>query len=630
MTKRSQRRFHLILGLSLILVAVLACNLPTSAPDTPEAVQPEGEIEGEPIEEAPFTPEVTLAGEAVDLATGSVGPGGGSIVVSKPGDPLDGLRIEVPDGAYSEEINFKISYRGITAAELGAETTVSSPMILIDNGGVFADRHVMIAIPVEVGEGDFVMPFYYDEATGELDGILPIGMEGGEVKAVLRHFSDLFVITTPKAVLDRASISTSFAHGVDNWQFVNHGTFPEPGGHCSGQSLTAMLYHQMFQDKGLYGLYDNYNNTFHATPGLDRDDRLGLRLATVAQRVHVWNNSESLQYWWDLQNNYYDEITYYAFAQTMRTTREPQYVSLGETGHGDGHAIIAYKKYKDRFYVSDPNFPEPSANRAIVYNRTSRKFQTYHSGATRDSSDTFFTEIEYLDKYSMLSMAAFNKLWAQFEAGTIGDDIFPKYALVGLNKMEGGQLATTKKINAAYYKVDGELIYLQFVPQDGFSHQTTIYEMDEGGLVEIDEVTDQVIILPMYPGKETVFGFVFKGKVGEDYEWIDARWIHFIRSWDKSWDSGPRCDEAYETPYRWQVSLLEGDLGNLSGTVHFHDCPGGGQVAYHIVGEMPLDGDTVVMSGTKVGGAGDLNENSPATQQFNIQLNAPPIPNFAP
>jgi len=630
MKKRPQRKLHLILCVIGVIIAQMACNMPTKAPDSLEDAQNGEEFDSQPVEEAPFTSKVSVGGEAIELATGAVGPGGGSIAVSKPGDPLDGLRIEVPEGAYNEDVNFEISYREISSAELGVETTVSSPMIHIDNGGVFAEKHVMISIPLDVDEADFAMPFYYDETTGELDGILPIAQEGGEVKAVLRHFSELFVITTPKAVLDRSNISTSFAHGVDSWQFVNHGTFPEPGGHCAGQSLTAMLYHKRFQDTGLYGVYDNYNNTLFATPGLDRDDRLGLRLVTAAQRVHVWNNNESIQYWVNLQHNWYDELSYYAFAQTMRTTQEPQFVSLEGFGGGNGHAIIVYRKFKDRFYVSDPNFPDPSENRVIVYNRTTRKFENYFSGATRASSDTIFSEIEYLDKYSMLSMAAFNQLWAQFEAGSVGDDIFPKYAIVGQALTKEGNKVPIKKINSAYYQVEGEFIYLQFVPEGGFSHKVIVYEIHEGQLEEVEEVIDQVIALRIKPGKETIYGFTFWGKVGTEYKWIDARWIHFIKSWDTSWDSGPLCDEANETRYRWSVSLLEGDLGNLSGTVHFHDCPGGGQVAYHIVGELPADSDVAIMSGTKVSGIGDLDENTPATQQFNIQLNRPPSPNFAP
>src|SRR5437764_15059928 len=50
------------------------------------------------------------AGASVDLVTQTVPTSGGTIAVSKSGDPLDGFKIDVPNGAYSEARAFHISY----------------------------------------------------------------------------------------------------------------------------------------------------------------------------------------------------------------------------------------------------------------------------------------------------------------------------------------------------------------------------------------------------------------------------------------------------------------------------------------------------------------------------------------
>jgi hypothetical protein len=48
-------------------------------------------------------------GKAVEVASETIGTDGGVIKVNKPGDPLDGLTVEVPEGAYDNAATFTIS-----------------------------------------------------------------------------------------------------------------------------------------------------------------------------------------------------------------------------------------------------------------------------------------------------------------------------------------------------------------------------------------------------------------------------------------------------------------------------------------------------------------------------------------
>jgi hypothetical protein len=130
-------------------------------------------------------------------------------------------------------------------------------------------------------------------------------------------------------------------------------------------------------------------------------------------------------------------------------------------------------------------------------------------------------------------------------------------------------------------------------------------------------------------GKAT-YGFTFW--VFEDgyWEWIDAQWITFIQSYEGNWDSGPLCGEQFETRYRWAVSLLQDDAGKVTGTVHFHDCPGGGQAIYSVTGTVTAGQAVLTLDGDKVSSMGKLGENTPATQTFTVERNRAPNPNFAP
>ncbi|MBN1669146.1 MAG: hypothetical protein JW862_18775 [Anaerolineales bacterium] len=95
---------------------------------------------------------------------------------------------------------------------------------------------------------------------------------------------------------------------------------------------------------------------------------------------------------------------------------------------------------------------------------------------------------------------------------------------------------------------------------------------------------------------------------------------------DGSWNSGPVCSES-ETPFSWQVSLIQnGD--SVIGSVHFHKCPGGGQVGYSVTGTVVPGQEYIELQGTKAGGAGALHGSSPETQVFTFFPDSPPLPNF--
>ncbi len=85
---------------------------------------------------------------------------------------------------------------------------------------------------------------------------------------------------------------------------------------------------------------------------------------------------------------------------------------------------------------------------------------------------------------------------------------------------------------------------------------------------------------------------------------------------------GPYCDEAEGTfAYTWQVNLIQRtDTGDYMGTIKYHNCPGGGRVAYHVVGE-PQEGAKIIMlSGTKKDGGGELYEKSLEYATFYFDL----------
>jgi hypothetical protein len=85
---------------------------------------------------------------------------------------------------------------------------------------------------------------------------------------------------------------------------------------------------------------------------------------------------------------------------------------------------------------------------------------------------------------------------------------------------------------------------------------------------------------------------------------------------------GDYCNEAEGTyAYTWQVNVMQDtESGMYMGTIKFHNCPGGGRVAYHVIGE-PQEGAKIIMLiGTKMDGGGELFENSVAYATFYVDL----------
>ncbi|MCB2209359.1 hypothetical protein KQH62_00565 [bacterium] len=103
----------------------------------------------------------------------------------------------------------------------------------------------------------------------------------------------------------------------------------------------------------------------------------------------------------------------------------------------------------------------------------------------------------------------------------------------------------------------------------------------------------------------------------------------FVNDFSGQWHSDVSCGEdETDEPYRWGVDLNESETGKVTGTIYFHDCPGGGAVTYSVEGDA-IEGQPVLyLHGTRIDGRYILFMSSPETQEFEIMYGASPQPNF--
>jgi hypothetical protein len=272
-----------------------------------------------------------------------------------------------------------------------------------------------------------------------------VSLDNSQITPLTNHFSDIVVSTVKYADLEGLNVDTGFLPGYDDWQFTNYGSFIAQGGHCAGQSITAMWY---FQEKyeyshypRLYGEFDNYDYPAQ-TNAFWRDDSEAYRFASVVQETIDWEGkSYKIQ---KKLSNLQASMTMYAFIYAMEMTGEPQFVEIwgiktndDGTTRNAGHAIIAYRVENNQIYVADPNYPGVFG-RVITFNGAG--FDTYSSGSNSAEIEAGknipFTDIYYIAQSSLIDYGLIEAQYVKMLGKTVGDDTFPTYKLEYLTKID--------------------------------------------------------------------------------------------------------------------------------------------------------------------------------------------------
>ena len=422
-------------------------NLPPPDPNaTPMAIEepnvPSGPVVTPlPIEHpaTPATGTLTL-GDSSSVQSIQLGADGSSTTVSAPGEPWDGLKIDFPAGAWPGA-TLQVSAQPITGSTFGDLVTPISPLYTVSGAEGMAPLPVTLMIPAVIPDDSFAMGFFYD-GSGHLEGMPLLAEDATSVTVATEHFSAVFLSLVKKALLE-TTIDSGFRPGVDDWQFTNYGSYVAKGGHCAGQALTEAWYYIERRLKAgaapLHGLFDN--NGGEPTPSMWQDDSHGYRLASVAQRQinDTWNSNAVYMFLRGWRVSHFDALQYDAFRYAMAVTGEPQLVNLWDAQNGNGHTMLVWLVTPRGLYVADPNYPAGlAATRVIPFDSNSGKFGTYSSGANAlaiaQGSEVSYTEFVYMAKTAFVDWPGLAADWAAFDAGTIGNGVFPSYKIMAFDE----------------------------------------------------------------------------------------------------------------------------------------------------------------------------------------------------
>jgi hypothetical protein len=461
-------------------------------------------------------------GESVEIPTVEVTPEGTLISYDKAGDTLDGFVLDVPPGAYSLDTSFKISYAPITEHTFGSAVTPISPMISVDNGGQLSAEPIYIRVPVSVPEGYIAMGFLYDEKTGNIESMPLSSADSESVTVSTLHFSSFFISMIEKTLLEKDIVS-GFIPGVDDFQFVNRGSYIAQWYFLTKPDGT---------DAQLYNRYDNNDNQ-PKTPDLWMDDSYGYRLCSVVQKDYVtatnkldneeekWLALTGITYTHTLVNNIIkwekqespglgDNFTRCLFAYGILVTGQPQQIGIFSNA-GGGHSMLVYRADKENLYIADPNYPG-NTDRRITY--TNETFMPYNSGANGDEiakgNGKAYEKIVFYPVSAMLAKDKIAQRWAEFKDGTIGNDVFPAYQLK--YKDEKGTYQELK---------DGKTTNQKIFDANATGANVSFYR--DGEKLPFDDDFN----ISLKPGKN-LLGIYITKNVGSDSEYVDFKYLTVI------------------------------------------------------------------------------------------------------
>lgn len=495
----------------------------------------------------PAAPASFSLGKELDSFEGVVERAGGKITLTEAGGELEGMWMEIPAGAFDEDVKIKITRQEIRQHSLGKDITPITPLIHIDLGGLQPQEYLTLQVPVKVPKDYFAAPFHIDPESGELDAAAVVKTEPGAITFIANHFSDFVMLMAAEEALT-GSFETSFQMGRDHFPFANYGSVVARGGHCAGQSLATLYYHDQKTGEPLISTFDGFNGIHGPTPEFWEDDVIAYQLSSLAQLAHR-NTPFDVAYWKNLQADY-PQRSYFTISLIMMLTGKPQLVGVREGS--DGHALIAYKKVGSDIYVYDPNSPLNS-ERKLHFDEQSGTFLPYETPSRVGETNKNFSTIYYISKRDAADWNMLDYLWNEALDGEFTNNPFPKISLKAIDKDEQGQ--SLPAVDLVQNFETRNMLIKVFHPEMPFPARLTVFTGDSDGSVnqEAQTMLPGEVSLPLWEG-DNHFGFLLEELVGGvGYLWAGFEWVNIIQT-----DEPQEPGEASQGSER--LSLQECDM----------------------------------------------------------------------
>lgn len=298
-------------------------------------------------------------------AQAKIGPSGGMVEVINSSSPLNGVKVEIPEGALAEDMLIGID-KEPNPPSIPPGMTPVGPVIRFSPDGIRFNSPITITLKYDttkVEADDLVMPLTYGENEGywHVSLMTDINPSTGTVEIITTHFtfSTVFIIQKLFGFEPPSDFDTGFRPQRDGFSLKNPTL-----GFCDGMTAFSQWLYKNHPECG--GL--------HTT-----DDKTAYSLGEEAQAL-TWEPGLWRRLVFAFEGS---EYSWQAFLTTVKTEiayfDSPYLIARWQPGVKDsGHAILAYKYEGDVIWYYDPNrLGEECQLTSAIYNE---KDNVYYGG----------------------------------------------------------------------------------------------------------------------------------------------------------------------------------------------------------------------------------------------------------
>lgn len=398
----------------------------------------------------------------------ATGAGGAVLRYGKAGDPLDGLTLSVPAGAYTGTTSWTMTADSSIQVALPEGFALAAAPLVVSNGKGYADSVMTLKVPMSLAADQALAPFYYDPPSGKLEAIPMVDRTASYATLGTRHFSNDQLANVPHAAHAVAGVasgaavsafgtvvivwvktpitnlqgtySSAFRPGVDDWEFENYGDYAAPDGDCEGMSITAMYYHYFIKNAGVgsTGLFHQFDQSL----ANQWDNVQGIRFAGSVQADYLahWspavNQIQALVQQAHASGVAAQDWTATWIALTIKLIGVP--VLLALEGRSFAHAVVAYAVTTSGSQVdvsfADPNAPGVARTMTFLSGTLSPLRFSLNATAPPDTLNTAYA----LGVSAEIPLSQLDARWTEFLQQRSGTDRYPgSYSFVFYNPLNG-------------------------------------------------------------------------------------------------------------------------------------------------------------------------------------------------
>ncbi|MDY0360090.1 MAG: hypothetical protein RBR08_01405 [Desulforegulaceae bacterium] len=490
MGKRNQLNFLKILLLALFLALTFACSSSDSDDkDTNDDVQiPAGERNITVADISASNP------VEINLSSSTIADSGGTIT----SPDIPNFKIEIPEGAVNESIEFSVEMADITGQTgLPENLDLGSKMYIIETSGSAVwneyklfNKPVKVTLPVSDATSIDSWLFYSYNSDGTLEGLgfdsidktnktitfevrtFGSTLSGGKVPASYKTVQNsgntiksvYVAIGTLKIwqafLTGDLNVDSGFRPSGEGWYIPNYGAYYKSsrGGNCMGMCTWANYW---FRKHGT-GFRSKYHDPQQTSTWVDDSTAIELASRAHAAESAIWNQYVSKEL--SSQRASSADVAK-AYIGTIYVTGVPALVGMYQainTTDGlklsAGHAISVYKASIEqsgecKLYVYDPNFPNKDTRYIKYVDGTG--FYIYNGGPSASDPGYSYNYFKQFGYSFAVSDSVFDALKISADKGFSDDSVFPEITITSIKakNIDEDVLATEEKTE------NGETLY---------------------------------------------------------------------------------------------------------------------------------------------------------------------------